>query len=48
MVQRSMTTTRPPSWAMRAASQLTTPTWSHRQPAPPAADGLPYEREAAT
>ena len=33
-VQRSMTTGRPPSWAMRAASQSTTPSWSHRAPQP--------------
>ena len=35
-VQRSMTTARPPSAAIRAASQFTTPSWSHRQPAPTA------------
>ena len=35
-VQRSITTSSPPSWAIRAASQLTTPSWSHRQRAPAA------------
>ena len=35
-VQRSMTTSRPPSWAIRAASQSRRPSWSHRQRAPAA------------
>ena len=35
-VQRSITTDRPASWAIRAASQSTTPSWSHRQRAPAA------------
>ena len=35
-VQRSMTTSRPAAAAIRAASQLTTPSWSHRQRAPTA------------
>ena len=33
-VQRSMTTARPASWAIRAASQFTTPSCSHRHRAP--------------
>ena len=33
-VQRSMTTARPAAAAIRAASQFTTPSWSHRQRAP--------------
>ena len=36
-VQRSITTGNPPSWAMRAASQLTTPSCSHNAPEPVAA-----------
>ena len=35
-VQRSITTLRPASCAIRAASQFTTPSWSHRQRAPAA------------
>ena len=35
-VQRSITTDRPPAAAIRAASQLTTPSCSHRQRAPTA------------
>ena len=35
-VQRSMTTSRPASWAIRAASQFTTPSCSHRTRAPAA------------
>ena len=38
-VQRSMTTARPPAAAIRAASQLTTPSWSHSARAPDR-DGL--------
>ena len=35
-VQRSITTSSPPARAIRAASQLTTPSWSHRTRAPAA------------
>ena len=35
-VQRSITTSSPPARAIRAASQLTTPSWSHRTLAPAA------------
>ena len=36
IVQRSITTISPPSWAIRPASRLAMPSWSHRQRAPTA------------
>ena len=46
-VQRSMTTPTPPSTATRAASQLTTPSWSHRQPAPTATASSAWGRHSS-
>ena len=46
-VQRSITTDRPPALAIAAASQLTTPSWSHRQPAPIATASRAWGRHSS-